>query len=138
MKHPLLSLLALAALPLPLAAQALSPDEDKAIDTVVTTTLARTGVPSVSIAVVRDGTLVMARAWGKASDTLPVARAIGLVSCIRLRQRTKVDLPQPEGPISAVAWFAGMCRSMSCSVCVVPYHAFRFTTWMSTPTNFLP
>jgi CubicO group peptidase (beta-lactamase class C family) len=77
MKHPLLSLiaLALAALPLPLCAQALSPDEDKAIDTVVTSTLAKTGVPSVSIAVVRDGTLVMARAWGKASDTVPVARA---------------------------------------------------------------
>jgi len=39
---------------------------------------------------------------------MPVARAIGLVSCMRLRQRTKVDLPQPEGPMSAVAWFAGM------------------------------
>ena len=60
-------------LPLPVCAQALSPDEDKAIDAAVTTTLAKTGVPSVSIAVVRDGRLVMARAWGKASDTLPVA-----------------------------------------------------------------
>ena len=77
MKHPLFAFIALAltALPLPLCAQALSPDEDKAIDRAVTTTLARTGVPSVSIAVVRDGTLVMARAWGRASDTLPVARA---------------------------------------------------------------
>ena len=38
--------------------------------------------------------------------TVPSARASGLVSCMRLRQRTNVDLPQPEGPISAVAWFA--------------------------------
>src|ERR1700761_894904 len=66
--------------------------------------------------------------------TTPVARAMGLVSCMRLRQRTNVDLPQPEGPISAVAWFAGMCSEMSCSVCVEPYHAFRFSTWMPTPT----
>ena len=77
MKHAFFGLFALAfaALPLPALAQALSPDETKAIDSVVTTTLAKTGVPSVSIAVVRDGTLVMARAWGRASDTLPVASA---------------------------------------------------------------
>ena len=48
--------------------------------------------------------------------TVPVTRAMGLVSCMRLRQRTKVLLPQPEGPISAVAWLAGMFRLMSCSV----------------------
>ncbi len=60
--------------------------------------------------------------------TVPVARAMGLVSCMRFRQRTKVDLPQPEGPISAVAWLAGMCRLMSCRVCVEPYHAFKFST----------
>ena len=77
MKFPHINLLALAlaTLPLPAHAQALSPDETSAIDTAVTTTLAKTGVPSVSIAVVRDGKLVMARAWGKASDTLPVASA---------------------------------------------------------------
>ena len=75
MKRPLTTLvaLALAALPLPALSQALSADETRAIDSLVTTTLAKTGVPSVSIAVVRDGTVVMARAWGRASDTLPVA-----------------------------------------------------------------
>jgi CubicO group peptidase (beta-lactamase class C family) len=77
MNRPILALvlLALTALPLPALAQALSPDEGKAIDSVVTQTLAKTGVPSVSIAVVRGGKLVLARAWGRASDTLPVASA---------------------------------------------------------------
>lgn len=76
MQRPILILvaLALAALPLPAFAQSLSPDEDKAIDAAVTTTLAKTGVPAVSIAVVRDGKLVLARAWGRASDTLGPAR----------------------------------------------------------------
>jgi CubicO group peptidase (beta-lactamase class C family) len=67
--------LALCALPLPAMAQALSPDEETAIDAAVTGTLARTKVPGVSIAVVRDGRIVLARAWGKASDTLGPAKA---------------------------------------------------------------
>ncbi len=29
--------------------------------------------------------------------TVPVTRPTGLVSCMRFRQRTNVDLPQPEG-----------------------------------------
>jgi CubicO group peptidase (beta-lactamase class C family) len=77
MKRPTLALfaVALAALSSPAFAQALSPNEEMAIDAAVITTLAKTGVPSVSIAVVRDGQLVMARAFGRASDTLPVAAA---------------------------------------------------------------
>jgi hypothetical protein len=31
-------------------------------------------------------------------QTSPVAVAPGTTSCIRLRQRTSVDLPQPDGP----------------------------------------
>ena len=65
-----LGALAGAALPLPALAQALSPAEEAAIDKAVTGTLAKTGVPGVSIAVVRDGKLVLARAWGRASDKL--------------------------------------------------------------------
>src|SRR5580698_1189884 len=52
---------------------------------------------------------------------------------MRLRQRTKVDLPQPEGPIRAVAWFAGIFRLMLCKVWLVPYQAFRSDTSMATP-----
>ena len=35
----------------------------------------------------------------------PSARAPGISSCMRLMQRTSVDLPQPDGPIIAVTWF---------------------------------
>ena len=35
------------------------------------------------------------------------------VSCMRLRVRRKVDLPQPEGPIRAVTLLAAMSRLMS-------------------------
>ncbi len=34
--------------------------------------------------------------------TLPSTRAPGMTSCMRFSDRRKVDLPQPEGPISAV------------------------------------
>ena len=33
---------------------------------------------------------------------LPSTRAPGMTSCIRLSERMKVDLPQPEGPMRAV------------------------------------
>ena len=59
----------------PLAAQELQPAEIAQIDRVVTDTLAKSGVPSASIAVVRGGRVVLAKAYGKASETIPVARA---------------------------------------------------------------
>ena len=66
--------LTLCALPHPALAQALTAAEQASIDATVTDTLAHTGVPGVSIAVVRDGKLVLAQTWGKASDTLGPAR----------------------------------------------------------------
>src|SRR3984893_17342543 len=65
--------------------------------------------------------------------TLPVARASGIVSCMRLRQRTNVDLPQPDGPITAVAWFAATVMLMSCRAWVLPNQAFSLSTWIPTP-----
>jgi hypothetical protein len=35
----------------------------------------------------------------------PSTRALGMRSFIRFRQRMKVDLPQPDGPMSAVISF---------------------------------
>src|SRR5688572_13262526 len=52
---------------------------------------------------------------------------------MRFRQRTKVDLPQPDGPMIAVARFAGMSKLMSCSAWFLPNHAFRFFISMRTP-----
>ena len=68
--------LALALLTLPVAAPAqdLSAEEAAAIDKSVTEVLDQTGVPSAQVAIVRGGRLVMDRAWGKASETIPQAR----------------------------------------------------------------
>src|SRR5690242_436147 len=65
--------------------------------------------------------------------TLPLTRVSGRVSCMRLMQRTKVDLPQPEGPMMAVAWLGAMRMAMSCSAWVAPNQAFRLSTSMPTP-----
>ncbi|GAA4005517.1 serine hydrolase domain-containing protein [Sphingomonas humi] len=64
----------LALVAAPLAAQPLSPAETAAVDRLVADTLKDTGVPAVSIAIVRDNRLVYAKAYGKASDTLGDAR----------------------------------------------------------------
>ena len=69
------SAFALAALlaAVPAIAQPLTARESAAIDALVGKTLADTGVPSASIAVVRDGKIVLAKAYGKASETIPAA-----------------------------------------------------------------
>ncbi|WP_394663178.1 serine hydrolase domain-containing protein [uncultured Sphingomonas sp.] len=65
MRYPhLLAAIALIA-PAPLLAQALTPAETQKIDALVTKTLADTGVPSASVAVVRGGRIVLAKAYGK-------------------------------------------------------------------------
>lgn len=69
------SLAALSAfLAVPSAAQPLTATESAGVDALVTRTLADTGVPSASIAIVRDGRIVLTRAYGKASERIPVAR----------------------------------------------------------------
>ena len=72
MKALLAALLLTAA---PVSAQELSPAETAKVDTIVTESLARTGVPSASIAIVRGGRTVFAKAYGKQSETIGQARA---------------------------------------------------------------
>ncbi len=36
------------------------------------------------------------------SSTLPSTYAPGITSCMRLSERSTVDLPQPDGPMKAV------------------------------------
>src|SRR5690242_8377122 len=62
------------------------------------------------------------------NSTCPRARAPGTTSCIRLRQRRKVDLPQPDGPISAVICRGATSRLMLSSALNAPYQAFRLLT----------
>ncbi|WP_242146639.1 serine hydrolase domain-containing protein [Sphingomonas sp. BAUL-RG-20F-R05-02] len=66
---------ALLALATPVYAQNLTPSEAAKVDAIVTQSLARTGVPSASIAIVRGGNTVFAKAYGKQSETIPQARA---------------------------------------------------------------
>src|SRR3954452_18492948 len=69
------------------------------------------------------------------TTTLPSTRAPGMVSCIRLRQRTKVDFPQPDGPMMAVTWLGSIDILMPCSASVAPNQAFRSRTLMPTPIS---
>lgn len=62
-------------LAVPATAQPITSAEQARIDALVTSTLRDSGVPSVSIALVRDGKIVLARAYGRASPTIPAARA---------------------------------------------------------------
>jgi len=53
-------------------AQSLTPAETAQVDKIVTDTLASTGTPSASIAIVRGGKIVYAKAYGKQSESMPV------------------------------------------------------------------
>src|SRR5271170_7463418 len=53
-------------------------------------------------------------------------RVPGVSSCMRLRARRNVDLPQPLGPMIAVTFFAGMLIVTSMSAWRWPYHMLKF------------
>ena len=52
--------------------------------------------------------------------TSPVILTPGMRSFMRFSVFKKVDLPQPEGPMSAVMLFSGMSILMPCSTSVLP------------------
>jgi hypothetical protein len=54
------------------------------------------------------------------SVILPVTRQLSIVSFMRFRLRRKVDLPQPDGPISAVTVFSRMFSFTSKSARLSP------------------
>ncbi len=58
----------------PALAQPISRAEQVRIDQLVATELAASGVPAASIAIVRDGRIVLTKAYGRASPVIPVAR----------------------------------------------------------------
>ena len=98
-----LALAALAALtPVAAPAQDLTPAETAQVDTIVTTAMARTLTPSVSVAIVRGGRLVYAHAWGKATDTLVAAPALPYQIASNSKQFTAAAmlLLQRDGKLS--------------------------------------
>src|SRR3954468_5048319 len=62
------------------------------------------------------------------SSTLPVTVAPGMTSCMRLSERRNVDLPQPDGPMSAVTVLGSIVSDTSCTATFAPYEAVRFST----------
>src|SRR5688572_26976838 len=56
-------------------------------------------------------------------STRPVARAPGIVSCMRFRHRKNVDLPQPDGPMTAVTLRSGIASVTSLMACTAPKYA---------------
>src|SRR6266699_6281831 len=59
------------------------------------------------------------------SNTSPWTLALGVSSCMRFKQRSKVLLPQPEGPMIAVTVFAGNRSDTSRTARCCPNSAVR-------------
>src|SRR2546423_10039863 len=66
------------------------------------------------------------------SGPRPSTRAVGTVSCIRFRQRRKVDLPQPEGPMMAVTERSARSTDTWRTAWTAPKYAFSSATAMRT------
>jgi CubicO group peptidase (beta-lactamase class C family) len=98
------ALLALVAFPA--AAQQLTPAQVGQIDQLVTKTLSDTGVPAAEIAIVRDGKLVLTKAYGKANEGLPAkpdqpyqiasnSKQFTAMALMLLRDEGKLSLDDP-------------------------------------------
>jgi CubicO group peptidase (beta-lactamase class C family) len=96
----------LALLAVPATAQPITPAQTAAIDQLVAKTLADTGVPSAEIAIVRDGRLVLDKAYGKANEGLPArpdlpyqiasnSKQFTAMAVLLLRDEGKLSLDDP-------------------------------------------
>jgi CubicO group peptidase (beta-lactamase class C family) len=96
----------LALFALPAAAQPLTQAQVAQVDVLVTKTLANTGVPSAEIAIVRDGRMVLTKAYGKANEGLPAradlpyqiasnSKQFTAMALILLRDEGKLSLDDP-------------------------------------------
>jgi D-alanyl-D-alanine carboxypeptidase len=90
----------------PAAGQPLTPGEVSQIDQLVTKTLADTGVPATEIAIVRDGKLVLTKAYGKANEGLSAkpdqpyqiasnSKQFTAMALLLLRDEGKLSLEDP-------------------------------------------
>ena len=87
-------------------AQQLTPAQVAEVDQLVTKTLSDTGVPSAEIAIVREGKLVLTKAYGKANEGLPAnpdlpyqiasnSKQFTAMALILLRDEGKLSLDDP-------------------------------------------
>src|SRR5437764_253066 len=70
------------------------------------------------------------------SKTSPESRVPSIRSFMRLSARRKVDLPHPDGPISAITDRSGMNSEMSHNACFAPYQNDIPLTWNLARTPF--
>ena len=82
----------LAAVSAPAIAQPITAAQVSQIDQLVTKTLADTAVPSAEIAVVRDGKVVLDKAYGKANEGLPASAALPYQIASNSKQFTAMAL----------------------------------------------
>ena len=82
----------LAFVAFPAAAQPLTRAETSQVDQLVAKTLADTGVPSAEIAIVRNGQLVLNKAYGKANEGLPANPALPYQIASNSKQFTAMAL----------------------------------------------
>ena len=96
----------LALLAFPATAQQLTPEQVGQVDQLVAKTLEDTGVPGAEIAIVRDGKLVLNKAYGKANENLPASpgqpyqiasnsKQFTAMALILLRDEGKLSLDDP-------------------------------------------
>jgi CubicO group peptidase (beta-lactamase class C family) len=96
----------LALVAVPATAQQLTPAEVGQIDQLVTKTLSDTGVPAAEIAIVRDGKLVLTKAYGKANEGMPAkpdqpyqiasnSKQFTAMALMLLRDEGKLSLDDP-------------------------------------------
>ncbi|HEY6048899.1 MAG TPA: serine hydrolase domain-containing protein, partial [Sphingomicrobium sp.] len=92
----------LALIAFPAAAQTLPPDQVAAVDQLVAKTLADTGVPSAEIAIVRNGQLVLDKAYGKANEGVPASPTLPYQIASNSKQFTAMALMllRDEGKLS--------------------------------------
>ena len=69
------------------------------------------GTPCRSAADLGRPTACRGRCRRRRAGSSPASEAPGTSSCIRLRMRRNVDLPQPDGPMSAVTCAGPACRA---------------------------
>src|SRR6187455_2977457 len=101
MLKPAFALLAVIAAPAA-ASRPLTSAEISQIDQIVAKALGETGVPSAEVAIVRDGEIVLNKAYGKASDTLPASTALPYQIASNSKQFTAMALLllEDEGKLS--------------------------------------
>ena len=73
-----------------------------------------------TLARISDTSCLDARMFSPSSTISPSARCSGYSSNMRLKVRSSVDLPQPDGPMKAVTFFSGMSRLMFFSAWNLP------------------